>query len=157
MYPNLAELIKYHPYHIRTFAKFADVSDDLLEAVLRGEEELMAWELRGISQYAGVPYGVLACPKVVTMHKGNSKHCKMMEELDKALYRIWEAQKAGSKNAEMYMRYGRTRLVKLLLNFQNDGKVTYCRYLGALEEAMQTLSWIKLEKHQPRTIRKKTA
>ena len=36
---NLKELIKYHPYDIGTFANFANITTDLLRAVIKGEEE----------------------------------------------------------------------------------------------------------------------
>lgn len=39
-YENLKALIKNHPYSIEIFADCANVTVDLLEAALRGEESL---------------------------------------------------------------------------------------------------------------------
>lgn len=55
-YPNLSEIIKYHPYHIGTFANFADVTTELLQAALDGQEELTGEELRNIARYSAIPW-----------------------------------------------------------------------------------------------------
>lgn len=36
VYPNLVEIIKYHPYHITSFADFANVTVELLKAGITG-------------------------------------------------------------------------------------------------------------------------
>lgn len=156
-YPNLAELVNYHPYHIRTFAEFADVTVELLKEGIIGTEKLSSIEILNIAKYAGVDFGILTCPRLIFLYKSRWRHCKMMEKLEKILYEIREAQKGGSHEADIYMQYGRIKAVNMLLDFQNNSHVTYCRYLGVLEEAEQTLSFIKYEKHKPRDIKKKLA
>ena len=102
-YPNLRELIKYHPYHVGTFANFANVELDLLEAALIGEEELTAGELMGISCYGRVPLGVLASPSLVMLDPLSLKHKKMVAEAGGALGIIMDAAEAGSPAAADFM------------------------------------------------------
>ena len=149
---NLKELIKYHSYHISTFAQFANVTQDLLEAALAGEEELTAAELRKISRYVCVPYSVLSCPKMIVIVRENGHHRTMIEELEnEKLYQVWDAQKAGSKEADMYMKCcGRTQLVNLSLDFHNGKKVSYCRYIAVKQHIDDCLESIQFEKMKPR-------
>lgn len=156
-YPNLAEIINYHPYHIISFASFADVTVELLKAGIMGRENLEESEIFNIARYAGLPYSVLKCPKMIYLYKSRYRHEQMIDRLEKKLYEIWEAQKGGSKEADLYMRYGRNGLVNMMLDFQNVGKVTYGRYLGILENLTQAIEFIQSECRKPRDITRKTA
>ena len=147
---NLEELIKYHPYHICTFAKFADVTQDLLEATFKGEEELEPVEVRNISEYVQVPYRVLTCKKMIMLSKDRYRHRIIFEELYEKLFEIWEAAENGSKEAASYKRYNYKHLVTLVADFQYRGAVTYCRYLGVKEMMEQYLLFIRCEMRKPR-------
>lgn len=105
--PNLLEIMKYHPYHISTFAGFADVTTEFLEAVIRDEEDLTVGELIKISQYSGIPISVMICPKTILLDKYRAKHRKMVEELCGYLTFIAQEEKSGSHEAEIFMRYQR--------------------------------------------------
>ncbi len=155
-YPNLAEIINYHPYHITSFADFANVTVELLKAGIMGKESLEESEIFNIARYARLPYSVLKCPKMIYMYKSRYRHQQMIGRLEKKLYEIWEAQKSGSKEADLYMRYGRIGLVNMMLDFQNVGKVTYGRYLGILENLNHTIGFIQSECRKPRDITRKT-
>lgn len=136
-YPNLVELNNYHPYHYTTLANFAEVTKELYLEALRGNKELTREELVRISRYMQVPVGVLASRKLIMMDKDNRKHQRMIQDLEPALYSIWEAEKAGSKEAGYFMRgRGRMELVNLELAFQR-GEASYCRYLGVKENIEQ--------------------
>ena len=156
-YPNLAEIINYHPYHITSFAGFANVTVKLLKAGIAGQERIEENEIFNIARYTGIPYSVLKCPKMVYLHKSIYRHQQMIDRLEKKLCEIREAQKSGSREADLYMRYGRIDLVDMVLDFQNTGKVTYGRYLGILENLCQTISFIQSKRHKPRDITRKTA
>lgn len=147
---NLKELIKYHPYHISTFANFADVTVDLLKAAMNGEEELTSMELANISRYVGISKGVLTCPQLIVLKRNRYRHRQMMEDLEEKLYFIYHATKQGSKEAKDYMRWGRTSFVNMLLDFQNQKQLSYCRYLGEKEKLEQAILFIKNEMHKPR-------
>lgn len=114
-------------------------------------------EIFNIARYAGIPYSVLKCPKVIYLYRSRYRHQQMIKGLEKKLYVIWEAQKSGSREADLYMRYSRSGLVNMILDFQNMGKVTYGRYLGNLEKINQTIGFIQSERRKPRDITKKTA
>lgn len=156
-YPNLAEIVNYHPYHITSFAGFAEVTVELLKAGIIGVEELKETEILNIAKYAGLPYTVLKCPRMIYIQKNRYRHRQMIKRLEIKLHEIWEAQKDGSKEADLYMRCGRIGLVNMMLDFQNTGKVTYGRYLGILENLNQTIEFIQAEHRKPRDVTRKTA
>lgn len=151
-YPNLAEIIKYHPYDIGSFADFADVTTELLSAVIEGAENLTEQELRGIARYSGIPFSILACPHLIRMDRSRYRHRIMVEELADELYGIQEAQKAGSYEADLFMRYGRLWVVNMELAFL-DGRATYGMFLGAQERVRQAISFIQCEKRKPRGLK----
>lgn len=93
-YPNLAEVVTYHPYHIRTFAEYADVTVELLRAGIIGkEEELDDYEICKIAKYTGLPYTVLRCKKMIYLQKERYRHRQMIEQLFQLLDKVWEEQK----------------------------------------------------------------
>lgn len=156
MYPNLSEIIKHHPYHINTFAGFAEVTTELLEAALEGEEELTADELRKIARYSGIPVSILRCPETIMLNKYNLKHQKMITDLLDQLPVIAEKEQSGSPAATIFMRYHRASLVNLELAFL-DGMATYGQYLGVKERVDQTISFIRNEERKPRGRKKEAA
>lgn len=147
---NLEELIKYHPYHICTFADLADVTQDLLEAALRGEEELKPAEVMKIARYISVPYQVLTCETMIMLSEKRYRHREMIDKLCEKLYRICDAEEKGSKEAARYMQYRCDHSVNLIVEFRNRGKVTYCRYLGVKHELESYLLFIANETRKPR-------
>lgn len=149
MYPNLLEIIKYHPYHISSFAGFAEVTTELLQAALEGEEDLTTDELRKIARYTGIPASVLRCPKKIMLDKHNLKHQKLVADLLDQLPAIAGKEREGSPAATIFMRYHRASLVNLELAFL-DGRATYGRYLGVKERVDQTISFIRNEERKPR-------
>lgn len=151
VYPNLAEIIKYHPYHIGTFAGFADVTAGLLEAAVRGEEELTSGELYKIARYSGIPHGVICHPHLIRMDRHSMWHREMVKELCGHITFINDKKNAGSHEAETFMRYYRGHLVNLELAFL-DGRATYGQYLGVKERVEQTLSFIRNEERGPRGL-----
>lgn len=128
-YPNLVEIHNYFPT-----GYFANVTEELMCAVFRGEEDLTAEEMRKIARYNGIPFSVLMCPKLITLDRGNYRHWKMMKQLQDKLYVIWALQKKGSKHADDYMfkcvNTGRGDYVNMDLDFRNGKQVTYGHYLG---------------------------
>ena len=153
-YPNLKELIKYHPYHISTFANFANVELDLLEAALIGEEELTPGELMGISCYGRIPLGVLVSPSLIMLDPSRPKHKKMVAEAGRALGIIMDAAEAGSPAAADFM-YTYPSLYcnevsSLCEEFSLGRPVTYCRYMGVRARIEQCLGSIAIERMERR-------
>lgn len=156
MYPNLLEIIKYHPYHIGTFAGFAEVTTELLQAAIQGEEELTTGELVKMARYSEIPVGVLMCPKTIMLDKHSLKHQKMVADLLGQLSVISEKEREGSPAATIFMRYHKADLGNLELAF-HDGLATYGQYLGAKERVDQTFSFIRNEEKKPRGRKKEAA
>lgn len=150
-YPNLKELINYHPYHINTFAYFADVELNLLEAALIGEEKLEADELIAISYYSGVPFGVLTAPSLIVLNPLRPKHKKMVAEVGYVLGTIIEA--AAVDFVCTYPSLYCSEVSSLCEDFSRGKPVTYCRYLGIKAKVENCLGNIKLEKMKARRRR----
>lgn len=151
-YPNLLEI---HPYFPTSY--YANVTDELMLAVFRGEEELTDGELQRIAHYNRIPLSVLICPKMITLSRERWRHRQMMNHLETKLYEIWELQKRGSREAENYMvRYpawGRTDYVNMELAFRNGYAVTYGHYLGVKHRMEDTISFAEGEcREKPRSI-----
>ncbi len=146
-YPNLKELVRYHPYHIDSFARHANVTTELLQAALTDDEDLEKVELLRICHLVNVPYTVLALDHLIYLDRKNYRHRCMMDGLTKKLYDLWEYQKSGSKAADDYMKgRGRHELVNMQLSFNNEWPpVTYCQYLGIKDTLDQTLLSVQCE------------
>ena len=150
---NLEELIKYHPYHSSTFARYANVTSELLWAAIYGNEELTMREIVGIAVNSGVPVGVISCPRVIWLDRKLYRHRDMIGKLKKKLLRICHAYKLGNEDAIYFVQQkGLERCNLLIDDFWNKGKVSYCRYLGIMAFVDMTMGWIL--KEEPRGLKK---
>lgn len=130
---NLYALIKYHPYHSSSFAEHADVTSELLWAAIQGEEELTPLEIFGIVRLTSVPSSVITCPKLIWLDRSSYRHRMMVQKLDAKLALIRDAAKNGDEDACYFVRQGGLEQGdSLISDFQDKGKVLYCRYLGTL-------------------------
>lgn len=156
-YLNLKYLIRYHPYHISTFAEFAHVTEELLKEALAGREKLTRAELFRISKYVGVPASVLNCPKLITLDHNRYRHQAMIHKLGVILEDISKCQKKGSHEADTYMKYYRQDFVNMELDFLDNRPVPYTQYLGIRHQMQDTLLYILNEQHRlhnmPRGVR----
>lgn len=152
-YPNLKEAAPYF-----AVAYFANITPELLEKVIKGNEELTATEAINICRFSGIPHSVLFNAKLITFNKNRRRHKAMMEELEKKLYAIWDWQKKGSHEADIYMKYRRAHYVNLYMAFINKGVIPYCRYLGVKQEMEDALLFIRNElskiQNKPRGLKK---
>lgn len=55
------------------------MTEELVLAAFRGEEELTADEIRKVAHYNGIPLSVLTCPKVIMLDMSRVRHRKMGE------------------------------------------------------------------------------
>ena len=151
-YPNLAEIIRFHPYHIDTFAGFGDVTTELLVAGIRGDEELRTEELNKIARYASIPAGVIMCPHLIKLGRFRYRHIVMVGELEDNLDIIKGQQEASSRHSCVFMDYGLEDEYKEFFIDFIKGYATYGRYLGIKEKIDQTLMFIENEKRKPRGL-----
>lgn len=151
-YPNLKEAAPYY-----NLAYFANVTPELLKEVLNGSEELTVEEVLRICQFTRVPFSVLFNHNLILLDRDNYRHWKMRDKLEDMLYEIWEWQKKGSHEAEMYMKYRRKHFISLDLDFRNRRPVSYVRYLGVKHEMEDALLFIRCEHdrlhNKPRDIK----
>lgn len=150
---NLYALIKYHPYHSSTFARYANVTTELLWAAIYGDEELTYREIIGIAAESGVPAGVITCPRLIWLDKSSYRHRMMVYRLAEKLDAIRAAAMSGNEDACYFvLQGGLEQGDSLISDFQDKGKVLYCRYLGVMAFVDMTLGWI--HKAEPRGLKK---
>lgn len=124
IYPNLVEMVKYHPYSTATLADHAGVTTELMEEVIKGNGDLLLKEKHKIAQLYQVRVRVLFLLKIIHLDKGNRRHVEMVEKLGAWLPIVHEYQQQGSKEADFFMKYKRVHLVNLELSFRDD-RATY--------------------------------
>ena len=105
-YPNLIEVQKASNLYL---GYFANMTDELVLAAFRGEEELTADEIRRVARYNGIPYSVLTCPKVIMLDMSRRRHRKMVAEVNNLLIRLKCMAREGNQKAEKYLEQ-RTQL-----------------------------------------------
>lgn len=79
------------------------------------------------------------------------RHKEMIDNLIGSLSYIWNEQKMGSKEADIFMKYHRVELVNLESAFL-DNRASYAQYLGAKERVDQVMLFIRNEKRKPRAL-----
>lgn len=148
---NLYALIKYHPYHSSSFAEHADVTSELLWAAIRGEEELTPVEIFHIARFTGVPSSVIKCQRLIWLDRSSYRHRMMLSRLAEKLDAIRANAMSGDEDACYFVRRGGLEQGESLIrDFQDKGKVLYCRYLGTLAFAD---IFGGLRKHKPRGLK----
>ena len=126
-YPNLIEVQKQSCLHV---GYFANVTDELVLAAFRGEEELTADEIRRVARYNGIPYSVLTCPKVIMLDMSRRRHRKMVAEVDNLFIRLKCMAREGNQKAEKYLEWA-DRENQKFLKAAHINKLSYIHYLGA--------------------------
>lgn len=129
-YPNLIEIKKRHHLHIEYFA---DVTEDLVLAAFRGEEELTTEEMRNVARYNNIPFSVLTCPKVVMLDMGRSRHKKMVAEVNDLYAQLKRMAEEGNHEAEKYLGYTEG-VYRDFLRAVHDNRLSYIHCLGARKE-----------------------
>lgn len=126
-YPNLIEVQKQSCLYV---GYFANVTNELVLAAFRGEEELTADEIRRVARYNGIPYSVLTCPKVIMLDMSRRRHRKMVAEVDNLFIRLKCMAREGNQKAEKYLEWA-DRENQKFLKAAHINKLSYIHYLGA--------------------------
>lgn len=125
-YPNLIEVQRSPHLYL---GYFANVTEELVLAAFRGEEELTKEEIRKVAYYNRIPFTVLTCPKLVMLDMSRARHKKMVEDV-KGLHAQLECMaEDGDQKAERYLGYEERRYQDFL-RAANDDRLSYIRYLG---------------------------
>ena len=133
---NLKMMIENHSYNISTFASCANVTTDLLQAALDGQEELTREELRELSRFMGVPVGILTCPHVVFLKNNHYKHMKMLEENNRKLRFVIKSADKGSEYGQEYCKYH-------CWNYEKNESMFYTRLMAG-EPVSYAQYWLSL-------------
>ncbi len=129
-YPNLIEVQKQSCLYV---GYFANVTNELVLAAFRGEEELTDDEIRRVARYNGIPYSVLTCPKVIMLDMSRRKHRKMVVEVDNLFIRLKCMAGEGNQEAEKYLEWA-DREDQKFLKAAHGNKLSYVHYLGAKKQ-----------------------
>lgn len=142
LYPNLlAEMGWGFPW-LRLPAEFADVSQEIMAAVLEDGEELNFPELLRLSQYAGASIRYLAAPQMSFVDPATNKGKVRRRYLADLLKR---AEGLDCWRAEF------------VLSSLREGKaVTYASYRCAVKELSDAIDRKQRAQHQPRSTRRST-
>ena len=126
-YPNLIEVQKQSCLYV---GYFANVTEELVLAAFRGEEELTAEEIWKVARYNSIPYSVLTCPKVIMLDIGRRRHRKMVAEVDNLYIHLKCMAREGNQKAEKYLEWADRENQKFLRAAHNN-RLSYIHYLGA--------------------------
>ena len=140
-YPNLTDVILHHPYSMCTFAGFANVTEELLEAVVYGDERLTDGEIWKLCYYAGFNNQFIKSPRLSMLDNTRRRHRKWVEELEGQLETVKVAYEKGSEGAARFLRYYRDDFFHRF----SINAATYGHYLGAREDLRRALLSIKVE------------
>lgn len=135
---NLKMMIENHHYNIITFAQWASVTVDLLQAAFDGQEELTDDELRDLSRFMRVPVEIFTCPHVIYLKNKHYKHRKMLEEYNRKLRFVIECANDGDRLAQECCENHRWNCEKgesLFYTMYMAGKaVSYAQYWAAVSD-----------------------
>lgn len=151
-YPNLKELIKYHPYSIETFADHANVTVGVLKAAFEGDEELSIDELYRISCLTGFSCSALLCPKLILLDNRRYRHRMMVSATNGKLRSIIKAAEDGSRRAIEYVERHywnyEDGTTPFWTEFINGEPASYARYWCGNWKMDDCLEGIENEKHR---------
>ncbi len=125
-YPNLIEVQKQSCLYI---GQFANVTEELILAAFRGEEELTIDEIRKVACYNGIPFSVLTCPKVIMLDMGRWKHKKMVTEVVNSYIHLKCMARKGNQKAEKYLEYADWKQQEFIRAVYIN-QLSYIHYLG---------------------------
>lgn len=126
-YPNLIEVQKQGCLYV---GYFANVTNELVLAAFRGEEELTADEIRKVARYNGIPYSVLTCRKLVMLDMGRWRHRKLAAEVDGLYMQLKWMARTGNEKAAEYLHWA-DREYQDFSRAAYDNRLSYIHYLGA--------------------------
>lgn len=143
VYPNLIEEHKQR-WCLEAMASGADVTPDLMEAVLKGQEPLMTEEALHLARYMMCKVSYLFSASLSLLSRRSNRHRRWMAELDRNLYEIYEASKEGDYWALDFLNTNkRIKYVNMELKFQSGRKVTYAEYKVVKTDMEWALSHIR--------------
>ena len=156
-YPNLVEEHKQY-WCLEAMARGADVTPELMEEILNGDELLMADEALNLARYMMCKPSYLFSPTLSVLNNKSNRHRRWMAELNRDLYEIWEASKKGDYWALDFMHTNkRIRYVNMTLKFNDGRQVTYAEYKAVKTDMTWALGHIREKQHKPRGLERRVS
>lgn len=157
IYPNL--IAEYQAFWcLEAMARGADVTPELMDAVLEGKEPLMADEALRLARYMMCKASYLFSTSLSVLNIKSNRHLRWMAELERNLYEIYEAGKEGDYWALDYLNTNkRIKYVNMELRFQSGRQVTYAEYKAVKTDMEWALCHIREKQHKPRGLEGKVA
>lgn len=136
-YPNLIEAQKQSCLYI---GYFANVTEELVLATFRGEEELTADEIWRVARYNDIPLSVLTCSKVIMLDMRRWRHRKMVAEVNNLYIQLKCMARRGNQKAAGYL-HGADLECQKFLEAVNGNRLSYIHYLGAKRQLSDYISF----------------
>ena len=152
-YPNLIEVQKASNLYL---GYFANMTDELVLAAFRGEEELTADEIRRVARYNGIPYSVLTCPKVILLDMGRWRHRKMVAEVDNLCIRLKCMARNGNQKAVEYLEWA-DRENQNFLRAAHNNRISYIHYLDVKRQLSDYILFATPKPQKREVIKRNTA
>ena len=143
-YPNLVAELDYSVPWLYIMAEFADVSPEIMAAVLEDGEELSFSELWRLSQYIHAPCGYLTAPLQIIDPKTKKGKFRRRQ-----LFNLIEQAKAFKQEIIKWWQIERIRDA-----LQCGNIVTYAAYRWAVIELQEEISRQERARHKPRSYRR---
>ncbi len=143
LYPNLVAEMGWGFSWLRLPAEFADVSKEIMAAVLEDNEELSRPELLRLARYLGSPVGYLTAPDMSFVdpatNKGKARRralADLLKQADGLDFRQWAAEQA-------------------LSSLTNGKAITYAAYRYVMKDIENAIYWNQRAQHKPRSTRRR--
>lgn len=155
IYPNL--IAEHRAFWcLEAMARGADVTPELIDAVLEGKEPLMADEALRLAQYMMCKASYLFSTSLSVLNRKSNRHRRWMAGLERNLYEIYEASKEGDYWALDYLNTNkRIKYANMELRFQSGRQVIYAEYKAVKLDMEWALCHIREKQHKPRGLKGK--
>lgn len=152
LYPNLIEEHRQY-WHIEAMARGANVTPELMIAVLKGEESLTSDEAFNLSRYMLRKPSYLFSPILSVLKRKSNRHQRWMADLNLNMKEIWEASKKGDYWALNFVNTNkRIRYVNMELRFQDGREVTCAEYMAVKSDMAWALNDVREKQRKPRGL-----
>lgn len=143
LYPNiLAEICATPNRNIELFAEFANVSTEIMAAVVEDNEELSITEILCLAQRIGIPLEYLAAPRLSIIdpftNKGKARRRALADLLKEADGHVsWQCWYES-----------------VLSDLDRGEIITYASYRRSVYELKEAIERKRMKRHRPRTKRR---
>lgn len=138
-YPNLREIMKYHPYSEHTVCDMVNIEPELLQAVLNGCAFLDPADIIQIAALYGCSIGVIQYNKLIMLNMDRQKHSLMAAEVDSLYMRLkYMAKCERNEDAARYLEFCDMNIQEFM-RAAHTNQLSYGHWLGIRHKMMDYL------------------